>query len=138
MVSMDVTLRSILDTGAAVGWADGHTVLVDRPAGRAGGSGLGFNGAQLLALAAGGCFCNDLRYAADELGVELGTIAIDVTIDLDGEPLLATHIKLHVACDMLDGSSPQNLIEHARKTCMVSNSLPRGIAVDVIAKEQAG
>jgi hypothetical protein len=33
-----------------MGWAGGHTIIVDRPEGKAGGMGLGFNGGQLLAL----------------------------------------------------------------------------------------
>jgi hypothetical protein len=45
---MTVHLRSIEDTQAVLGWAEGHTVIVDRPDGKAGGMGLGFNGGQLL------------------------------------------------------------------------------------------
>jgi len=72
MPSTTVELRNIAGTEAAVGWAGAHTVVVDRPEGKAGGRGLGFNGAQLLALTIGGCFCNDLRYVAHATGVELG------------------------------------------------------------------
>ena len=48
MASMTVQLRSLPSTEAAVGWAGAHTVVVDRPEGKAGGKGLGFNGGQLL------------------------------------------------------------------------------------------
>ena len=48
---------------------------------RTGGRGLGFNGAELLALAIGGCFCNDLRYVANDMGVGLGKIAVSVTVE---------------------------------------------------------
>jgi organic hydroperoxide reductase OsmC/OhrA len=82
MASLSVSLRSIPDTGAAIGWAGGHTVVVDRPEGRAGGTGLGFNGGQMLALAIGGCFCNDLRYIAEKLSVRIDTIAVDVELTL--------------------------------------------------------
>ena len=71
MASMTVHLRSIPDTQAALGWAEGHTIVVDCPDGKAGGMGLGFNGGQLLGLAIGGCFCNDLQYVAYEMGVYL-------------------------------------------------------------------
>lgn len=54
MVSAAVELRNVEGTQAAMGWAGGHTVVFDRPEGEAGGMGLGFNGAQLLALALGG------------------------------------------------------------------------------------
>src|SRR5262249_31058219 len=63
MSSVTVELRNVAGTVAPLGWAGAHTIVVDRPEGRAGGRGLGFNGAQLLALSIGGCFCNDLRYA---------------------------------------------------------------------------
>jgi organic hydroperoxide reductase OsmC/OhrA len=61
MAEVTVELRNVEGTEAALGWAGAHTIVVDRPDGRAGGRGLGFNGAQLLALTIGGCFCNDLR-----------------------------------------------------------------------------
>jgi len=78
MVQSIMELRNVAGTEAAVDWAGGHTIMVDRPEGKAGGSGLGFNGGQLLALAIGGCYCNDLRYVAHELGVEIGEIAVTV------------------------------------------------------------
>lgn len=81
MVSMTVELRNVQDTEAAMGWAGGHTIVVDRPQGKTGGRGLGFNGAQLLALAICGCFCNDLRYVADEMKVPLRKIGVTVTVE---------------------------------------------------------
>jgi hypothetical protein len=52
--TMNIELRSVDGTEAAMGWAGGHTIVVDRPEGKAGGKGLGFNGGQLLTLAIGG------------------------------------------------------------------------------------
>ncbi len=131
MVSMTVELRNVAGTETAMGWAGGHTIVVDRPEGKAGGMGLGFNGAELLALAIGGCFCNDLRYVADELGVALGKISVGVTVELEGDPLLTTAATMEVACETLDGIDPDRVIEHAKQTCMVSNSLRRGIPVTI-------
>lgn len=96
MASMNVSLRNVPGTKAAMGWAGGHTVVIDRPEGRAGGMGLGFNGGQMIALAIGGCFCNDLRYAADAMGIELDAIKVDVAIELDGKPLLVTSATMTV------------------------------------------
>ncbi len=99
MKSTTVELRNIEGTEAALGWAgNSHTLVVDRPEGKAGGQGLGFNGGQLLALAIGGCFCNDLRYVAHGMGVKLGKISVTVTLDMDGEPLLSQAARLDVAC----------------------------------------
>lgn len=134
MVSMSVELRNIEGTQAAMGWAGGHTIVVDRPEGKAGGMGLGFNGAQLLALAIGGCFCNDLRYVADEMGVGLGTIAVTVTVDLEGEPLIATSATMTVTCKTTDGADADAVIDRAKESCMVSNSLKQGVPVTIRAE----
>ncbi|UIJ70955.1 OsmC family protein [Aurantimonas sp. HBX-1] len=132
MVSMTVELRSVDTTEAALGWAGGHTIVVDRPEGKAGGRGLGFNGAQLLGFAIGGCFCNDLRYVAHDAGLKLGSIAITVTVELDGDPLLMTGATMTVACDMLDGSDAQELIAKTTKTTMVTNSIRNGVPVTIL------
>ena len=131
MVSMTVELRNIEDTQAAMCWAGGHTIIVDRAEGKAGGMGLGFNGGQLLALAIGDCFCNDLRYVAEEMGARLGKIAVTVTLTLEGQPLLATTATMVVACQTLDGSDPAQIIARAGAISTVSNSLRQGVPVSV-------
>ena len=131
MASMTVELRSVEGTEAAMGWAGEHTIVVDRPDGKAGGLGLGFNGAQLLALAIGGCFCNDLRYVAHQMGVELTKIAVSVTVELDGDPLITTAASMVVSCQTADGTDPDKVVEKAKASCMVSNSLNRGVPVSI-------
>ena len=131
MPSTTIELRNIAGTEAAVGWAGAHTVVVDRPEGKAGGCGLGFNGAQLLALTIGGCFCNDLRYVAHATGVELGGISVSVTVELEGDPILATSATMVISCETLDGSSAESVIEKAKATCMATNSLRRGLPIAV-------
>lgn len=129
MGTVTVELRNVVGTEAALGWAGNHTVIIDRPEGKAGGMGLGFNGAQMLALALGGCFCNDLRYVAQDLGVSIRSLTVSVTVRLEGEPLLTTNATMSVACELSDGIDPRLLIEKAKETCMVSNSLRKGIPV---------
>jgi organic hydroperoxide reductase OsmC/OhrA len=131
MVAVTVELRNVEGTQAAMGWAGSHTIVVDRPEGKAGGQGLGFNGAQLLALALGGCFCNDLRYVAEEMGVLLGRIAVSVVLELEGSPLLAKSAKMTVLCEKQDGDGAECVIERAKEVCMVANSLGRGVAVSI-------
>ena len=127
MTSLSVSLRSIPDTGAAVGWAGGHTVVIDRPEGRASGSRLGFNGAQMLALSLGGCLCNDLRYMAENLGIALDTISVEVSLTLEGEPLLVTSAELDVG---VTGSGDlELLVSRAATDSTVSNSVQRGFPV---------
>lgn len=115
-----------------MGWADSHTVIIDRPAGRAGGMGLGFNGAQLMGLTIGGCFANDLRYVAVETGVTIGEIGISVSIELDGSPIRAVGAEMRVSVSMTDGTDPRPIIEKAMKVSMAMNSLSSGFPVSVL------
>ena len=131
MPSTTVHLKNIAGTEAAVGWVGSHTIVADRPSGRAGGLGLGFNGAELLALSIGGCFCNDLRYVAHERGVPIETISVQVTVNLDGEPIIATSAEMLVKLTTNDGSDPAVIVERAKATCMVSNSISRGVPVSI-------
>ena len=134
MPTSTVQLRNIPDTEAVLGWAGGHTMVVDRPEGKAGGMGLGFNGGQLLALAIGGCFCNDLRYVAHDMGIVLETIEVDVELQLDGSPLIATGAKMSVKATSTDPNADIGvLIERARRDSTVSNSIMRGFPIDTVA-----
>ncbi len=131
MPTATVTLRNIPGTEAALGLAGAHTVVVDRPDGTAGGMGLGFNGAQLLALTVGGCFANDLRYMAAKTGAAIADIDISVDVTLEGDPIIATSAAMTVRVTTTDGSDPQALIDAAKAISMAMNSLPRGIPVTV-------
>jgi organic hydroperoxide reductase OsmC/OhrA len=134
MATMSVTLRSIPDTDATIGWSGEHSVVVDRPAGKAGGSGLGFNGGELLGLAIGGCFCNDLHYVAHDMGLRIEALAVDVNIEFDGQPLIATAATIDVRVKPADaGADVDALIARAQAVSTVSNSLSRGLPVRVMA-----
>ncbi|MFZ1950901.1 MAG: OsmC family protein [Pseudolabrys sp.] len=136
MTTMSVQLRSIPDTQAALGWAEGHTIVVDRPDGKAGGMGLGFNGGQLLGLAIGGCFCNDLHYVAHDMGIRLASIEVDVTVTFAGNPLIAKNATMRVAVMAADKDADvSGIIRRAQDVSAVSNSIKRGIPVQVIASD---
>ena len=137
MPSMTVQLRNIPDTEAAVGWAGSHTVVVDRPEGKAGGKGLGFNGGQLLGIAIGGCLCNDLRYVAAERGIRITTIAVDVSVTFEGDPLIcsAASVDVSLTADAPDAEIA-TLIERAREISAVSNSIQRGVPVTIAQRRQ--
>ena len=64
----EVELRTVDGSTTALGTAGPYTLVVDRPA-EAGGGGHGFNGGQLLHLAAAGCISNDLFGEADGRGI---------------------------------------------------------------------
>jgi organic hydroperoxide reductase OsmC/OhrA len=132
MTTMTVKLRGIPDTEASVGWAGAHSVVVDRPEGKAGGQGLGLSGGQLLGLAIGGCFCNDLYYVAHEMGIRLASVAVDVTMTFDGNPLLVTSADMQVAIEAADANAELGtLIQRAKATSTVSNSISRGVPVSI-------
>jgi len=133
LAEITVKFRSLPDTQAAVGWAGAHSVTVDRPAGVAGGSGLGFNGGQLLALAIGGCFCNDLHYVASADGVELTSVAVEVTLALSGKPAVVTAARMMVEATAKGGADVAAIIAKAKADSTVSNSLTRGFPVEVAA-----
>lgn len=133
MSIMTVQLRSVANTQAAMGSANGHAIMIDRPKGTAGGLGLGFNGGQLLALAIGGCFCNDLHAIAHETGVRLTSLAIDVAVTFDGNPLIATHAVMKAAATADQGDAAA-VIARAREISAVSNSLRRGVPVEIVGR----
>ena len=132
MTIINVQLRSIPDTQAAIGWAGGHSVVVDRPDGTAGGQGLGFNGGELLGLAVGGCFCNDLHYVAHGMRVRLDSVRVDVTVVLEGSPPVATLVTMQARVETKNPTvDVEGLIKRAREISTVSNSLQRGIPVEL-------
>ena len=118
-------------TRAAVGWSGSHSVIADRPSGKAGGMDLGFNGGELLALAVGGCFCNDLQAIGEQMGVAIADLRIAVEVDFGGTPSRATDIRMSVDCTLSDGSDPAALIERAKAITTIGNSVRQGIPVAI-------
>ena len=131
MGSTTIRYRSLPGTRAAVGRAGTHSVIADRPEGKFGGMGLGFNGGELLALAIGGCFCNDMQALAEEMGLTIADLRVSVSVDFSGQPSRATHARMTVDCELSDGSDPSELIARARAITTIANSLREGIAVEV-------
>jgi organic hydroperoxide reductase OsmC/OhrA len=125
-----VSFRTIPDTRAAVGRSGTHTVVIDRPEGRAGGMGLGFNGGQLLAIAIGGCLCNDLQYAAEKQGIVIRELAIDVSVTIAGEPLIAESAEVQIKVTAEDPNADvDGLVTAATAISAVGNSVRRGFPV---------
>jgi organic hydroperoxide reductase OsmC/OhrA len=128
-----VEYRALAGTRAAVGRTGMHSAIADRPQGKAGGMGLGFNGGELLALAIGGCFCNDMQALADEMGVVIDDLRVVVEIDFEGTPTRASNARMNVECQLQDGSDPSPLIERAKADTTIGNSLRDGIPVEIAA-----
>ena len=126
-----IEYRMLPGTRAAVGRAGAHSVIADRPEGKAGGMGLGFNGGELLALAIGGCFSNDMQAIADEMGVAIADLSVSVEVDFGGSPSRATGARMTVECSLADGSDPSGLIERAKAVTTIGNSLNAGFPVSI-------
>lgn len=133
-MSTTVEYRLLPGTRAAVGRAGVHSVVADRPEGKAGGAGLGFNGGELLALAIGGCFCNDLQVLADEMGLKIANLSISVTLEFDGQPSRTTAARMDVHCTLADGSDPSELIARAQALTNIGNSVRQGIELEISAR----
>lgn len=137
MGTTTIEYRPLPGTRAAVGRAGTHMVIADRPDGKHGGMGLGFNGGELLALAVGGCFCNDLQALADEAGLAIADLRVTVSIDFDGQPSRASGARMSVACALADGSNPAPLIERAKGITTIGNSLRAGVPLDIAQASDA-
>lgn len=133
MGATTIEYRILAGTRAAVGVSGTHSVIADRPEGKAGGRGLGFNGGELLAFAIGGCFCNDLQAIADEMGLEIADLKLSVTVDFGGQPSRATDARMDVACTLADGTDPAELIERAKSITTIGNSIRAGIPLEIAA-----
>ncbi|GAA0555296.1 OsmC family protein [Chitinophaga japonensis] len=92
---MQVHLKTIHDSSAAVAWAGPRTVVVDRTP-REGGQGIGFNGGELLLMAIGACYCNDLYRDAAAFDVQLEQVEIIVNGDWGGTPVHAQNVRYDV------------------------------------------
>ena len=94
--------------------------------------GLGFNGGELLALAIGGCFCNDVQALADEMGLAVTALRVSVDVDFAGQPSRATGARMSGECSLAGGADPSTLIERARALTTIGNSLIAGIPVEIV------
>ena len=131
MGTTTIEYRMLPGTGAAVGRSGIHHVIADRPEGKFGGMGLGFNGGELLALSLGGCFCNDMQAIAERMGLAIADLKVSVDVDFGGDPVRATDARLTVECELADGSDPSELIARARTDTTIGNSIRSGIPFEV-------
>ena len=132
MLELEARYRRLPGTRAAVGQSGAHCVIADRPEGRAGGGGGGFNGGQLLGLSLGACYCNDLQYTAEAMGLEIEDLDVRVLIDFGGEPTVAREIEMRVNVTLAGGGDPKALIERAAAGCTIANTLRAGVPVNIV------
>jgi len=129
MAQTNVRVRTVQDACVAVGWAGHRTLTVDRPE-QAGGMGLGFNGAELLLLAIGGCYCNDIFREAAKRGMVIKSVQVDVQADWGGDPVRAQNVTFSTRIESEASEADiLALIEHTDQVAEIPNSLRLGTPV---------
>ena len=129
MAQTSVRVRTVQDACVAVGWAGNRTITVDRPE-QAGGMGLGFNGGELLLLAIGGCYCNDIFREAAKLGIVIKSVQVDVQADWGGEPVRAQNVTYSTRIEAEASEADiLALIDQTDRVAEIPNSLRFGAQV---------
>ena len=122
--SISFNFTAVAGTGAGLGRnAGGHTLIADRPAGTAGGSGLGFNGGELLAASLGGCFWNDLHYSAQGSLAGFQVERLDARVDLAGDPPRVVRARISAKLSGADEETLERIFEAACDGSTIGNSL---------------
>lgn len=129
MTTVEATFRTIPGTQAAEGRTGGHAVVVDRPAGVAGGAGAGMNGGQLLALAIGGCLANDVRYVAAVRSDTIDDVQVDVSLEIDEGIVTSADVVIRLVAP--DGVDTATLVDEAVEVSTVLAAVRNGFPVTV-------
>jgi putative redox protein len=132
---MSVHVRSAHEGTFSVGWSGQHSLVIDRSPGD-GGQGMGFNGGQLLLLAVGACYANDVFREATSREIDVVGIRVIVECDWAGEPVRARNIQLstRVEADATEAEIIE-LIQHVDRIAEVHNTLRDGADVELIEAE---
>lgn len=124
-----VEIRTVSGSSLAVGSSGSRTVTIDR-ARESGGLGLGFNGGELLLLAIGGCYSNDVFREAAKRGIAVKTVHVTVNADWAGDPVRAQNVSFDVVVEA-DAAEAEilDLIRHTDRVAEIPNSLRFGTEV---------
>ena len=97
-----------------------------------GGLGLGFNGGELLLLAIGGCYSNDIFREAAKRGLPIDHVQVEVGADWGGDPVRAQNVGFSV---VVEGDATEQeileLIRHTDRVAEIPNSLRLGAEVNL-------
>lgn len=132
---MSVHVRSAHEGNFSVGWSGTHSLVIDRSPDD-GGQGLGFNGGQLLLLALGACYANDVFREATKREVDVVGIRVIVECDWGDEPVRAQNIQFSTRVEA-DASEDEimDLIQHVDRIAEVHNTLRAGAQVELVEAE---
>jgi len=131
---MEVQVRNLRGSSLAIGSSGSRTVTIDR-ASHLGGEGQGFNGGELLLLALGACYSNDLFREADKQSIKIHDVRVSVSADWGGDPVIAKNVAMSVEVDAeADQALVQDLIEHTFRVAEIPNSLRMGAEIKFLGR----
>ena len=129
MAKTKATIRTISGMQSAVGISGSQTITVGRPV-ENGGDGLGYNGGQVLVLAVGTCFYNDLYDAADERGIKIRSIELEIRSGWAGDPVISSGIEISAKVEAEATTAEiEEMVHHVSTISTISNTVRQGTAV---------
>lgn len=118
-----MSFGAVAGTSAGLGRTATRSLVADRPEGRAGGQGLGFNGGELMAAALGGCFWNDLHYVAEEQNVAVTVDNVAAEIELAGNPPRIARAFIRASLSGSDAEIRKRVFDAACAASTIANSV---------------
>ncbi len=137
MPTISVEVRQVEATPTSEGIARTHRVLIDRPKDK-GGLDRGPLGGELLLLALGGCFMSNLIAAVKARELSVSGLKVVVQGELGDAPAHIGSAIMEVYGDSSDEEAFLKVIQIAERGCLVTNTLRRGIRVEVRRQRRAG
>jgi uncharacterized OsmC-like protein len=124
-----VEIRTVSGSSLAVGSSGPRSVTIDRTK-ESGGLGLGFSGGELLLLAIGACYSNDVFREAAKRNISVTSVQVQVHAEWAGDPVRAQNVSFDVSVEA-DGSEAEisELIQHTDPVAEIPNSLRFGTEV---------
>ena len=97
-----------------------------------GGRGSGINGGELLFLALASCYCNDVFREAEEMGIEVWDVEVNVegNFGAKGEPASLVNYDVKISANA-DAEKIRELLIHTDKVAEIQNSLRISIPVNL-------
>lgn len=91
---------------------------------------MGYNGGELLFLAIGACYTNDIFREASKCGINVKSVQVDVEGEWGGDPVRAQNVIFFpkVEADASD-KEIMELIHHTDRVAEIHNSLRMGTQV---------
>ena len=122
----NIHIRTMADTNTAIGWTNGRSIVVDRSSETS--LSLGFNSAELLCLAVGACYTNEVFLEAGRRAVNLRSVHVDVSADGDWPAAQHLTASMRIEADV-DQETIADLVEHADRVAKIPNLLRLGTSV---------